>query len=168
MMALHRPYIRKSVRMEVENRAMKNEKGQFLDANTGKPIEGKYDLGHKYGHEFRTALKEAEEKGLTQKEFNDLQNNADHFQVENSDTNRGHAFEKKDEAEEKATEESAEKGKSEGEKSGEGESTGERTATGEGESAGESTVAGEGESAGEGGGEGGGEDGGGGMDGGAE
>ena len=50
-MALHRPYIRASVREEVEKRAEKNEKGQFLDANTGKPIEGKYDLGHKAGHE---------------------------------------------------------------------------------------------------------------------
>lgn len=148
MMALHRPYIRKSVRMEVENRALKNEKGQFLDANTGKPIEGKYDLGHKYGHEYRTALREAEEKELTQKEFNDQQNNADYFQIEDPCSNRGHEFEKKDEGEEKFAEESTEKG--EGEKSGEGEDMTPSESTDIGEDTGE----------GEGGGEG--------MDGGAE
>lgn len=38
-MALHRPYIRQEVREEVERRAEKNEKGQFLDANTHEPIE---------------------------------------------------------------------------------------------------------------------------------
>ena len=50
-MGLHRPYIRKEVRAEVERRAEKNDKGQFLDANTHEPIEGQYDLGHVSGHE---------------------------------------------------------------------------------------------------------------------
>ena len=95
-MALHRPYIRKSVRQEVERRAQKNEKGQFLDANTGKPIEGKYDMGHKTGYEYRTALAEAEKQGLSQSEFNDLQNNPDIFQIEDPSSNRSHAFEQKD------------------------------------------------------------------------
>ena len=63
-MALYRPHIRKSVREEVEKRAQKNENGQFLDANTGLPIEGNYDIGHKVGHEYRNSLKEAEEKGI--------------------------------------------------------------------------------------------------------
>lgn len=96
-MALHRPYIRNSVREEVENRAQKNENGQFLDANTGQPIEGKYDLGHKTGHEYRTALAEAEKQGLSQKEFNDLQNNPDILQIEDPSSNRGHEYEQKDE-----------------------------------------------------------------------
>ena len=34
-MALHRPYIRASVREEVEKRAEKNEKGQFLLVSKG-------------------------------------------------------------------------------------------------------------------------------------
>ena len=63
-MGLHRPYIRESVRAEVENRAQKNEKGQFLDANTGKAIEGQYDLGHKVGHEH---WREAEKAEKTEK-----------------------------------------------------------------------------------------------------
>lgn len=98
-MALHRPYIRKSVREEVENRAQKNENGQFLDANTGQPIEGKYDLGHKTGHEYRTALAEAEKQGLSQSEFNDLQNNPDILQIEDRSSNRCHMYEQKDEME---------------------------------------------------------------------
>lgn len=106
-MGLHRPYIRKSVRMEVENHALKNEKGQFLDTNTGKPIEGKYDLGHKAGHEFHTAKKEAEEQGLKQSQFNDLQNNPDIFQIEDPSVNRSHAFEQKDNSAENTSAESA-------------------------------------------------------------
>lgn len=96
-MALHRPYIRKGVRMEVESRALKNEQGQFLDANTGKPIEGKYDLGHKTGQEYRTALREAEKQGLSQKEFNEQQNNAEIYQIEDPSSNRSHEFEEKSE-----------------------------------------------------------------------
>jgi len=95
-MALYRPYIRKGVREEVENRAQKNENGQFLDPNTGQPIEGKYDIGHKIGHEYRTALAEAEEQGLSQEEFNDLQNNPDILQIEDPSSNRSHAFEQKE------------------------------------------------------------------------
>lgn len=103
-MALHRPYIRKGVRQEVERRAQKNEKDQFLDANTGQPIEGKYDMGHKTGHEYRTALAEAEEQGLSQSEFNDLQNNSDIFQIEDPSSNRSHAFEQKDQEETRSEE----------------------------------------------------------------
>ena len=70
-MALHRPYIRQDVREEVEHRAEKNDKGQFLDANTHQPIEGQYDLGHVAGHEHWREAEKAEKEGLTQDEFND-------------------------------------------------------------------------------------------------
>lgn len=90
---LHRPYIRSEVRAEVEARAARNENGQFLDANTGKPIEGQYDLGHKAGHEFRTERAIAEKEGLTQAEFNDKMNNPDLYQIENPSSNRSHQFE---------------------------------------------------------------------------
>lgn len=92
-MALNRPYIRASVKAEVERRAEKNEKGQFLDANTGQPIEGKYDLGHKAGHEHWREVERAETEGLTQKEFNERMNNADYFQIEDPHENRSHAHE---------------------------------------------------------------------------
>lgn len=92
---LHRPYIRSEVRAEVEARAARNEQGQFLDANTGKPIEGQYDLGHKAGHEFRTERTIAEKEGLTQAEFNDKMNNPDLYQIEDPSSNRSHQFEAK-------------------------------------------------------------------------
>lgn len=94
---LHRPYIRSEVRAEVEARAEKNEKGQFLDANTKQPIEGKYDLGHKAGHEFRTEQAKAEKEGLTQEQFNDKMNNSDLYQIEDPSSNRSHQFEAKEE-----------------------------------------------------------------------
>ena len=93
MTALHRPYIRKEVRQEVENRAEKNEKGQFLDANTHQAIEGPYDLGHKAGHEYWCEEKRAQQDGLTQEKFNDRMNNPDLYQIEDPHENRSHAHE---------------------------------------------------------------------------
>lgn len=42
-MDLHRPYIRKQVRQEVENRALKDENGKFLDENEKIPRD--YSVG---------------------------------------------------------------------------------------------------------------------------
>ena len=95
-MGLNRPYIRKDVREEVERRAAKNEEGQFLDANTGKPIQGQYDLGHVPGHEHRREVQKAEEEGLNQEEFNDRMNNPDLYQVEDPSENRSHTHEMPD------------------------------------------------------------------------
>jgi hypothetical protein len=92
-MTLNRPYIRKEVREEVEQRAQRNEEGQFLDANTGKPIESQYDLGHKPGHEHWREAQKAEDEGLTQEEFNERMNNSDYYQIENPHENRSHAHE---------------------------------------------------------------------------
>lgn len=90
---LHRPYLRKSVRQKVMDHAPKNEKGQFLDPNTGKPIEGKINYGHKYGHEYWREAEKAEKEGLTQKEFNDRMNNPKILQIEDEGSNKSHAFE---------------------------------------------------------------------------
>lgn len=90
---LHRPYIRQDVRQEVENRAQKNSKGQFLDANTHQPIVGKYDLGHKSGHEFWREVEKAEKEGLTQEQFNNKMNNPDYYHIESPHENRSHFHE---------------------------------------------------------------------------
>ena len=103
-MALHRPYIRQEVRDEVERRAEKNEKGQFLDANTHEPIEGQYDLGHVAGHEHWREAEKAEKEGLTQEEFNDRMNNPDYFQIENPHENRSHVHEMPSEEQEEEDE----------------------------------------------------------------
>ena len=92
--SLHRPYIRKHVRLEVESRAMKTADGRFIDPNTLKPINGKYDLGHKYGHEFWREKEKAEKAGMTQREFNDYMNNPDFYQIEDHSSNRSHRYEK--------------------------------------------------------------------------
>jgi len=99
-MGLNRPYIRDHVRTEVESRAQKNEAGQFLDANTGKAIEGKYDLGHKAGHEHWRESGRAEQEGLSQSEFNDRMNNADYYQIECPSENRSRKHEMPNEASE--------------------------------------------------------------------
>lgn len=95
-MGLHRPYIRVETRRVVEERAQKNENGQFLDANTNQPIVGQYDLGHKAGHEYRKEVAAAEEKGMAQEEFNEQMNNPDLYQIEDPSVNRSHVFEEKD------------------------------------------------------------------------
>jgi RHS repeat-associated protein len=90
---LRRPYIRQGVRQEVERNAPRTPDGRPIDPNTGKPIQGKPDLGHKPGNEFRTEKANAEQRGLTQRQFNDEQNNAQKYQLENPSTNRSHRFE---------------------------------------------------------------------------
>ena len=92
---LHRPYIRKSVRQTVEDRGKKTVDSKWRDANTNEGFDGKYDLGHKPGYEFRTMKRWAEEKGMTQKEFNDYMNNPDFYQIENPSLNRNRRFELK-------------------------------------------------------------------------
>lgn len=92
---LRRPYIRKSTREAVEARAPRDASGRPLDPNTGRSIEGKPDLGHKRGSEFRRAKAKAEAEGLTQKEFNDRMNNPDMYQLEDPSTNRSRVFEQK-------------------------------------------------------------------------
>jgi len=61
-------------------------------ANTGKPIDVKYDLGHKPGNEFRK--EKAQKEGLSQKEFNDRMNNPDLYHPEDPISNRSHRYEK--------------------------------------------------------------------------
>ena len=104
-MGLNRPYIRADVRAEVERRAQKNDQGQFLDANTKKPIEGKYDLGHKAGFEHWRVAERAERDGLTQKDFNERMNDPDYYQVEDPSENRSHKHEMSIESQEGQTEE---------------------------------------------------------------
>lgn len=90
---LRRPYIRDEVRAEVERRAERDAQGRMLDPNTGKPIDGKPDLGHKPGREFWREKQKAETEGLTQEEFNDRMNNPDLYQFEDPVTNRSHQYE---------------------------------------------------------------------------
>jgi RHS repeat-associated protein len=90
---LHRPYIRKATRAEVERVAPRAPDGRPIDPNTKQPIDGTPDLGHKTGNEFRTEKAAAEQAGLTQKEFNDKMNDPAKYQLEDPSSNRSHKFE---------------------------------------------------------------------------
>lgn len=92
---LRRPALRKALKDKVKAAAKKNDKGQYLDANTGEPIDGEPVYGHIYGKEHRRLALEASEKGMTQEQFDNWVN--DHpewFQTETKANNESHRFEK--------------------------------------------------------------------------
>ena len=68
--------------------------GRIIDPNTG-PFEGKPDLGHKPGQEFKTHKEQAQNVGLNQQQFNNKMNNPDLYQLENPSSNRSRRFEDK-------------------------------------------------------------------------
>lgn len=90
--SLFRPYIRVATREAVESNALKIG-DKFVDANTGKLIEGGYNLGHKYGHEFYKYKAWGEAEGLTQNQFNNLMNNSNLYQIEDPISNMSHFYE---------------------------------------------------------------------------
>ena len=92
---LHRPYLRKGTREAVEARAPRDAAGRPIDPNTRQPIEGRPDIGHRRGNEFRREKARAEAEGLSQEEFNDRMNNPDLYQLENPSTNRSRVYEQK-------------------------------------------------------------------------
>ena len=92
---LHRPYIRKGVREAVETKTPRLPDGRFMDLNTNKPIDEKYDLGHVRGKEFWRERDKAMRKGWTQKQFNDYMNNPEFYQIEDPVSNRSHKYEKR-------------------------------------------------------------------------
>ena len=94
---LHRPYVRKGVRNTVEANATRAANGNFLDANTGLEIMGKYHLGHIYNFEYWRLLRYAEEHNFTQKQFNDFCNNPKFYQIEDPHSNMSHEYECKEE-----------------------------------------------------------------------
>lgn len=91
---LRRPYIRDEVYAEVARRAPRDAQGRFIDPNTGEPIIGTPDVGHKPGHEFWREKAKAKAEGLNQQQFNDRMNNPDLYQLEDPISNRSHQFEK--------------------------------------------------------------------------
>jgi hypothetical protein len=91
---LKRPYIRQSVREEVEAAAPRTPDGRPIDPNTGQPIDGTPDFGHKPGNEFWREKQSAEAEGLTQEQFNDRMNDPNKYQLEDPSSNRSHRYER--------------------------------------------------------------------------
>lgn len=92
---LRRPYIRKWVKEAVDRVTKRDKKGRPIDPNTGKPIDGKPDFGHKPGNEHWREAQKAEAEGLSQKEFNDRMNDPKKYHWEDPATNRSHKYERK-------------------------------------------------------------------------
>jgi hypothetical protein len=90
---LHRPYLRKDTVKQIEANAPRDAMGRPIDPNTGKPIEGKPDIGHKTGHEFWREQAKADAEGLTQEQFNERMQDPDLYQLEDPASNRSHQFE---------------------------------------------------------------------------
>lgn len=91
----NRPYLRADVKKEIYDNAPTDNAGNYLDANTGLPIVGTPDIGHKAGHEHKREALKAYNSGLTQSEFNDKMSNASYYQLEDLHNNRSHQFEDK-------------------------------------------------------------------------
>lgn len=53
-------------------------------------------MGHKPGREFRKEKDNAEAQGMSQRDFNDQQNNPDIYQLEDPSSNRSRRFEEPD------------------------------------------------------------------------
>jgi len=90
---LHRPYLRKSTLEGIFARSKRTPDGRFIDPNTGRPIDGPYDVEHKRDFEFWRMRNDAEAEGLTQREFNDRLNHPKLYQIENPSTNRSRRYE---------------------------------------------------------------------------
>lgn len=95
--ATQRVQLRMRTKEQILANAKKDSSGNYLDANTGKPIP-KYqtpDIGHKPGYEHRCMQEWAARAALSRQEFVELMNNPDLFQVEAASSNRSHQFEAK-------------------------------------------------------------------------
>jgi hypothetical protein len=90
---LRRPYIRQWVRDAVEGAAPRTPDGLPIDPNTGQPIEGTPDFGHKPGNEFWREKQAGQSEGLTQQQFNDRMNDPNKYQLEDPSSNRSHRYE---------------------------------------------------------------------------
>ena len=74
---------RQSTREGVKNNSPKTSRGQFIDPNTGKPIEeGQEVLGHKRGQEWSKYKRDPANQNKTRKEVIEDQNNPDIYQIE--------------------------------------------------------------------------------------
>tara|TARA_R110000765_G_scaffold425038_1_gene537066 strand:- start:1300 stop:1506 length:207 start_codon:yes stop_codon:yes gene_type:complete len=66
-------------------------------ASTDTLIDGKLNMEHKPGREFRKEKAKADSQDLNQKEFNDQQNDPDIYQLEGPSSNRSRQHEEPDE-----------------------------------------------------------------------
>ena len=90
-----RPTLRKQTKEDIKANAIKDEKGDFIDPNSGKsvPKEGPFDYGHKMGNEWWKTRDRARAEKWTRKDVLEHENNPDNFQIEDPSSNRSHKYE---------------------------------------------------------------------------
>lgn len=83
---------RKGVRDKAWENAREESTGQVRDPVTGRFMskDKPWDMGHKPGHEFRKHAKDAQERGISRKQFLDEHNNPNNFRPELPSSNRSH------------------------------------------------------------------------------
>ncbi|HAR38437.1 MAG TPA: hypothetical protein DCS09_07650 [Porphyromonadaceae bacterium] len=92
----NRVKLKKNTKEAVQNSAKKTPDGQYIDPNTGKPIEkGQEVYGHKTGQEWSKYKKGPENQGKTRQEVIKDQNNPDIYQMEDKKSNASHKYEQK-------------------------------------------------------------------------
>ncbi|GEM_PF-1626095 len=92
----NRVKLRKETKEAIQNAAPKTKDGQYIDPNTGKPIEkGQEVYGHKTGHEWSKYQKDPANQGKTRQEVINDQNNPQIYQIEDRKSNASHKFEEK-------------------------------------------------------------------------
>jgi hypothetical protein len=94
MTPLQRPYLRVETVRTILNNARKTADGRYVDAETSRPIDGPFDIGHTAGRESWRLITEGMERGMTQAQFNDWVNgHPEWFQLQAPGPNRSHQFE---------------------------------------------------------------------------
>ena len=92
----NRVKLRKGTKESIENAALKNDKGLFIDPNTNLPIEeGQEVFGHKTGYEWGKYKNDPINKTKSRKEVIEDQNNPNIYQIEDKKSNASHKYEEK-------------------------------------------------------------------------
>uniref|UniRef100_UPI002AD4889B HNH/ENDO VII family nuclease n=1 Tax=Frankia sp. Cas3 TaxID=3073926 RepID=UPI002AD4889B len=91
--AASRVRLRKKVKEKILEDAPRDADGNLIDPNTGRPIEGNPDIGHKPGREWRRTQERARPEGWTRDQVIEDRNNSDIYQLEDRFSNRSHRYE---------------------------------------------------------------------------
>jgi HNH/ENDO VII superfamily nuclease with conserved GHE residues len=91
--ATQRVKLSQATKDKIIAQAPKDAKGLPIDPNTGRPIVGKPDIGHKPGYEWKCTQAKARAEGWTRQQVIDWENDPSHYSLEDATSNRSHAYE---------------------------------------------------------------------------
>ncbi|WP_105970589.1 SpvB/TcaC N-terminal domain-containing protein [Streptomyces geranii] len=87
--------LRSTTKQDIQNAAVRDADGNFIDPNTGQviPAEGPFHYGHKPGLEYWKNRDMAQQQGWTREQFVEFENKASHYQIELPANNMSHKYE---------------------------------------------------------------------------